>query len=112
MEDCLRLSRPCRWINHPFTCLRVLAEGAVAVAEAALEAEDICVPRSALVDGEVGSGGYVTIVISDSFVGRGAMRSYAFAYFPKPRGRHILSLVEAHSIGGGGVGEKLSWRKF
>ena len=31
--------RPCRWINHPFTRLRFLEEGAVAVESAASEAE-------------------------------------------------------------------------
>ena len=47
------------------------------------------------------AAGYVVIVISASFDGQGEMRLYAFACPPKPRGRHILSLVEAYSIGGG-----------
>ena len=44
MEDLRRFFRPCRWINRPFRRLRVLTEEAVAVAVAALEAEDRCVP--------------------------------------------------------------------
>ena len=47
--------------------------------------------------------GYVIIVISASFGGRGAMRSYDFACPLEPRGRHILSLVEAYSVGGGAL---------
>ena len=37
-------------------CIRVSAEGAVAVVEVALEEEDGCVPRGLVVCGEVGSG--------------------------------------------------------
>ena len=40
VEDRRRYFRPCRWNNVPFMRLRVLAEGAVAVAVAASEAED------------------------------------------------------------------------
>ena len=57
VEDCRRFFRPCRWINRPFTRLRVLEEGELAVAAAALKAEDGYVPGSAVVDGEVGRGG-------------------------------------------------------
>ena len=55
VEDCWRLFKPCRWINHPFTHIRILAEGAVAVAAAASEADYGCVPGGAVVGGEVGS---------------------------------------------------------
>ena len=57
VEDHRRLFRPCIWINLSFTRLRVLAEGAVAVASSALEAENGCVPGGAVVGGDVGSGG-------------------------------------------------------
>ena len=33
VENSQRFFRPYRWINHPFTCLRVLLEGAVADAK-------------------------------------------------------------------------------
>ena len=56
MEDCQILFWPCRWINHPFTRLRVVAEGVVAVVMVASKAEGGCVPGDAVVDGEVGSG--------------------------------------------------------
>ena len=56
LKDSQRFFSPCRWINSPFTNLRVSAEGAVAVAAAALEAEDRCAPRGAVVGGEVDSG--------------------------------------------------------
>ena len=59
MEDSQIFFRPCRWINTPFTSLRVLTEGAVAVSEAASEAENGCFPRGAVVGGEVGSGGVI-----------------------------------------------------
>ena len=46
---------------------------------------------------------YIVIVISASFIGRGAMRSYAFACPPKPRERHTMLLVESYSVGGGAI---------
>ena len=55
MEDNRRLFRPCRWINYPFTRLRVLVEGEVAVAD--LEAEDGCIPGGVVIGREVSSGG-------------------------------------------------------
>ena len=57
MEYCRKFFSPCRWINLPFTHLRVSEEGAVAVAVAALEEEFGCVPGCAVVGGDVGSGG-------------------------------------------------------
>ena len=57
VEDCWRFSRPCIWINRPFTRIRVSANGALAVAASALEAEDGCVPGGAVVVREVNSGG-------------------------------------------------------
>ena len=57
VEDHWILFRPCRWINCPFTRLRVLTKGVEAVAAAASEAEDGCVPGGTVVGGEVGSGG-------------------------------------------------------
>ena len=47
---------PCRWINRPFTRLRVLAVGAVAVTVASSEAEDRCPPGGEVVGREVDSG--------------------------------------------------------
>ena len=55
--------------------------------------------------------GYVAIVTSALFSGQGETWSYDFSCAPKPRGRHILLLVEAYSIGGGGGSEKGSWCK-
>ena len=91
-EDHWRLFRPCRWINSPFTCLRVLEEGEVAVA--ASETEDGCVPGGVVVSGEVGSGGvrchhHIRLVQRS-----GGYAVIAFACQPKPRGQHILLLVE------------------
>ena len=43
-------------MNHPFMCIRVSAEGVVAVVEVAFEEEGGCVPRGLVVCGEVGSG--------------------------------------------------------
>ena len=57
VEDLQRFFRPCRWINSPFTRLRVLAEAAVAVAEETSKAEDGCVPGGEVVGREVDSGG-------------------------------------------------------
>ena len=55
VEDRRIFFRPCRWINCPFMCIRVLAGGTVAVETADLEAEDGCVPGGAVVGAEVGS---------------------------------------------------------
>ena len=57
VEDCQILFGTCRWINHPFTRLRVSADFAVAMVTVALEAEDGCVPGGAVVGKEVRSGG-------------------------------------------------------
>ena len=57
VKNCQKLFRPCRWINHPFVCIIVSAQGVVAVAAADLKAEDGCVPVGAVVDREVGSSG-------------------------------------------------------
>ena len=51
------LFSPCIWINFPFTRLGVLAEGSLAAATAASEAEGGCLPGGAVVGGEVGSNG-------------------------------------------------------
>ena len=47
------------------------------------------------------AAGYIVIIISASFCGRGAMWSYAFSFLPELRGRYILPLVEAYSVSGG-----------
>ena len=57
VEDRCRFFRPCIWINCPFTCLGVWSVGLVAVAVAALEVKDGCVPGGAVVGGEVRIGG-------------------------------------------------------
>ena len=54
VEGRQRFFRPCRWINRPFTHLRVSAEGALEVAASSLEAEGGCIPRGAVVGVEVG----------------------------------------------------------
>ena len=77
VEDRHIFFRICRWINHPFTRIRVLEKGAVAVTVAASEEDDRCAPRGAVVGGEVESGGYIVIFISASFGGWGEMWSYA-----------------------------------
>ena len=57
MEDCRGFFWPCRWINCPFTRIRVSEEGVVTAAEVASEAEDGSVPGGALVGREVRSVG-------------------------------------------------------
>ena len=54
---------------------------------------------------------YVVVIILDVFSGREATQSYAFAYPPKPRGRHT-QLVVGHSVVSGGGGEKGSLCKL
>ena len=56
VEGRQRFFRPCRWINRPFTHLRVSAEGETAVATSASEAEYGCVHGGAVVGGEIRSG--------------------------------------------------------
>ena len=46
------------------------------------------------------AAGYIVIIISAYFDGRGATRSYNFSCPPDLRGRRILPLVEAYSISG------------
>ena len=55
MEDSHIFFRPYRWINFPFTRVRVLSEGVVAMVEK--KAEDGYIPVGAVVGGEVFSGG-------------------------------------------------------
>ena len=85
--------------------------GAVAVAVADLEADHGCVPGGVVVEEEVGSGGVCSHCHISLVRQLGAMRSYAFAFPPKPRGRHILSLVEAYSVGGGAFYQWRRWRQ-
>ena len=63
------------------------------MAAEASEAEGGCIPGGAVVGGEVVSGG----VRRHRYIGLGwgATQSYDFACPPEPRGRRILSLVEA-----------------
>ena len=56
MDDRRRLFRPFRWINFPFTRLSFLAEGEIAVATEASEAEEGCAPGGAVVGRVFGSG--------------------------------------------------------
>ena len=51
------------------------------------------------------SAGYVVVIVSDLFGGQGEMRSYYFAYPPRPKVRHTL-LVATHSVGYRGGGKK------
>ena len=51
------------------------------------------------------AAGYVVIVVSASFGGQGATRSYAFACLPEPRGQRTLSEAEAEAQRG-------SWHKL
>ena len=55
VEDCLIFFIPCRWINNPFTHIRVLVEGMLAVAVATSETEDEFTHGGAVVGGEVSS---------------------------------------------------------
>ena len=87
--------RPCRWINFPFARLMVLAEGEVAVATAASEVEEGCVPRGVVVGIEVVNG-RVRCHCRISLVWRS--RGDAVICFRMPdrtEGKHILPLVGA-----------------
>ena len=99
VEDRRRFFRSCRWINRPFTCLGVLAEGAVAAATAASKAEDRCVPGGMVVGREVDISGVYHHRCIDLI-----QRSVGDAV--------IWFCMPLHSIGGGGGGEKVSWRKL
>ena len=74
VENCQRFFRPCKCINHPFMCLRVLEEGVVAVTTAALEAETDASLETWWLAERSAAAGYIVIVVSASFGVRGVMR--------------------------------------